>query len=32
MPGSPDEFAGHIRADAARWSKVIQDAKIAIDE
>ena len=32
MPGSPDEFAGHIRADAARWMKVIQDAKIAIDD
>jgi tripartite-type tricarboxylate transporter receptor subunit TctC len=32
MPGTPEQFAEHIRADAARWSKVIRDAKIAIPE
>jgi tripartite-type tricarboxylate transporter receptor subunit TctC len=32
ISGSPDEFAGHIRADAERWQKVIKDAKIAIEE
>ena len=30
--GSPDEFAEHIRADSARWRKVIQDAKIAAQD
>lgn len=32
MAGSPDEFAEHIRVDAARWSKVIRDARIAIED
>lgn len=32
MPGSPDAFAEHIRADAARWKKVIEDAKIVAED
>jgi tripartite-type tricarboxylate transporter receptor subunit TctC len=32
ISSSPEEFAGHIRSDSARWRQVISDARIAIDE
>jgi tripartite-type tricarboxylate transporter receptor subunit TctC len=32
VPGTADAFGAHIRADAERWSKVIRDAKISVDE
>jgi tripartite-type tricarboxylate transporter receptor subunit TctC len=32
ISSSPQEFANHIRSDAARWRQVISDARIAIDE
>jgi tripartite-type tricarboxylate transporter receptor subunit TctC len=32
IAGSPEQFAEHIRADSERWRKVIQEAKIAIEE
>jgi tripartite-type tricarboxylate transporter receptor subunit TctC len=31
VANSPDEFAAQIKADIAKWSKVIRDAKITID-
>lgn len=32
MPGDPSAFAARIKADAARWSKVIKDAKLVVKE
>ena len=32
ISSSPQEFAAHIRSDAARWRQVISDARIAVDE
>ena len=32
MRGTPDEFAEHIRADSARWRKVIEDAHITAED
>ena len=32
MRGTPDAFAEHIRADAARWRKVIEDARITAED
>ena len=29
--GSPEQFADYIKADAARWSKVIKEAKLSAD-
>jgi tripartite-type tricarboxylate transporter receptor subunit TctC len=31
MLGTPEEFAAFIRADAAKWSKVIRDANLKVD-
>ena len=30
-PGTPDELAATLRADLARWSKVVKDANIKAD-
>ena len=30
-PGTPDELATLIKADLARWQKVVADAKISAD-
>ncbi len=32
MRGTPDAFAEHIRADAVRWRKVIEDARITVED
>ena len=31
IPGTPDEFAAFIRAEAAKWSKVIKDANLKVE-
>jgi tripartite-type tricarboxylate transporter receptor subunit TctC len=31
IPGSPDQFAAFIKAEAAKWSKVIKDANIKVE-
>jgi tripartite-type tricarboxylate transporter receptor subunit TctC len=31
MPGSPEEFAAYIKAERARWAKVIHDANITLE-
>lgn len=31
IPGTPEEFSEHIRAEHARWKKVIQDEKLSVD-
>ena len=31
IPGTPQEFAAHIRAEHARWKKVIADEKLVAD-
>ena len=31
LPGSPADFAGHIRADVHKWNRVIREADIKID-
>ena len=31
MPGSPADFAGHIRADVRKWDRVIREANIKLD-
>lgn len=32
MKGTPDDLAKQIQADTAKWTKVIRDAKISLDE
>lgn len=32
MTGTPDDLAKQIQADTAKWTKVIRDAKISLDE
>jgi len=32
VTGSPEQFAEYVKADAARWGKVIRDAKLAVEE
>jgi len=27
-PASPEEFAAHVKAEIAKWTKVVQDAKL----
>jgi len=31
MAGTPEQFAALVRADVAKWTKVIQDAGIKVD-
>jgi tripartite-type tricarboxylate transporter receptor subunit TctC len=31
LPGSPDAFGAYLRDEAAKWSKVIGEAKVQID-
>jgi tripartite-type tricarboxylate transporter receptor subunit TctC len=31
MTSAPEPFAAHIRAETAKWAKVVRDAKISID-
>ena len=31
MPGTSEEFANHVKAESAEWSRVIREAKIMID-
>jgi len=31
IDGDPEQFAAYIKAEAAKWSKVIQDAKLKVD-
>jgi tripartite-type tricarboxylate transporter receptor subunit TctC len=31
LPGTPDAFKGYLRSEAAKWSKVIREAKLQIE-
>ena len=31
IPGTPDQFAAYVNAEAAKWSKVIGDAKLKVE-
>ena len=31
VPSTPEEFASYIKAETAKWSKVVKDAKVKVE-
>jgi tripartite-type tricarboxylate transporter receptor subunit TctC len=31
IPGDPNDFSAYIKAEAAKWSKVIKDANLKVE-